>query len=37
VAAWVAARNTAVATIDWQFTTEDARTKLTRLYPVIHE
>jgi hypothetical protein len=37
VAAWVAARNTAVATIDWQFITEDARTKLTRLYPVIHE
>jgi hypothetical protein len=37
VAAWVAARDTAVATIDWQFTTEDARTKLTRLYPVIHE
>jgi hypothetical protein len=37
VAAWVAARNTAVSTIDWQFTTEDARTKLTRLYPVIHE
>ena len=36
VAAWVAARNTAVATIDWQFTTEDARIKLKRLYPSFH-
>jgi hypothetical protein len=33
VAAWVAARNAAAATIDWQFTTPDARTKLKRLYP----
>lgn len=33
VAAWVAARNAASATIDWQFTTDDARTKLRRLYP----
>ena len=37
VAAWEAARNTAATTIDWQFTTEDARLKLKRLYPVIHE
>jgi hypothetical protein len=37
VAAWVAARNAAASSIDWQFTTEDARTKLKRLYPVIHE
>ena len=36
VAAWTAARNAAVATIDWQFTTEDARIKLKRLYPVLH-
>jgi len=33
VAAWVAARNAAATTIDWQFTTPDARTKLKRLYP----
>jgi hypothetical protein len=33
VAAWVARRNAATATIDWQFTTADARTKLRRLYP----
>jgi len=32
-AAWVAARNAAGATIDWQFSTEDARIKLKRLYP----
>jgi hypothetical protein len=37
VAAWVAARNAAATTIDWQFTTADARIKLKRLYPVIHE
>jgi hypothetical protein len=36
VAAWVAARNTAATTIDWQFTTEDARIKLKRLYPSFH-
>jgi hypothetical protein len=33
VAAWAARRNAAVSTIDWQFTTADARTKLRRLYP----
>ncbi len=33
VAAWVAARNATTATIDWRFTTGDARTKLKRLYP----
>jgi hypothetical protein len=32
-AAWVAARNMAVTTIDWQFTGEDARINLKRLYP----
>lgn len=36
VAAWEAARNDAAATIDWQFTTADARIKLKRLYPVLH-
>lgn len=33
VAAWVAARNEQRATISWQFTVEDARVKLERLYP----
>jgi hypothetical protein len=36
VAAWVAARNEAVTTIDWRFTTADARIKLKRLYPAFH-
>ena len=36
VAAWTAARNAAATTIDWQFTTADARIKLKRLYPVLH-
>ena len=33
VAAWETARNEQRATIHWQFTVEDARTKLHRLYP----
>ena len=33
IAAWVAQRNAAGATIDWQFTTADARIKLKHLYP----
>ncbi len=33
VAAWQARRNTAKATINWQFTTADARIKLKKLYP----
>ena len=33
VAAWETARNAAHATIDWRFTTDQARTKLHRLYP----
>lgn len=33
VAAWVRERNEAVHTIDWRFTTDDARIKLKRLYP----
>ena len=35
VAAWVAKRNAERVTIDWQFTTADARIKLTHLYPVL--
>lgn len=34
--AWVAERNAAHATVDWRFTTDDARVKLKRLYPSIH-
>ena len=37
VAAWAARRNAAGAAVDWRFTTADARTKLKRLYPAIHE
>jgi len=37
VAAWAARRNAAVSTIDWQFTTADARTKLRRLYPAFED
>jgi hypothetical protein len=33
VAAWQRQRNKAHGTVDWQFTTQDARTKLKRLYP----
>jgi len=33
VIAWVAARNEHRATIHWQFTVDDARVKLQRLYP----
>lgn len=33
VAAWVHQRNGSTAKVDWQFTTEDARIKLKRLYP----
>lgn len=35
VAAWQGARNTNHTKADWQFTTEKARIKLKRLYPVI--
>lgn len=37
VAALEAERNAAHATIDWRFTTTDARTKLARLYPKLTE
>ncbi len=33
IAAYEARRNTSQATIDWRFSTEDARIKLHRLYP----
>ena len=35
VCAWNRERNTSAITVDWQFTTDDARIKLKRLYPVI--
>jgi transposase len=35
IAAWQANRNRTEATVHWQFTTADARTKLAKLYPVI--
>ena len=34
VSAWERDRNNVKVQIDWQFTTEDARIKLKRLYPV---
>ena len=37
VAAWEHDRNTRQSKIDWQFTTADARIKLKRLYPSIHD
>ena len=36
VAAWVERRNGTEATVDWRFTTQDARIKLKRLYPAVH-
>jgi hypothetical protein len=35
-AAWADRRNAAGATIDWQFTTADARVKLIKLYPTLN-
>jgi hypothetical protein len=37
VAAWQARRNAAACTVDWRFTTADARIKLKRLYPSLQE
>lgn len=37
VTAWQQQRNDAEATVDWQFTTDDARIKLRRLYPQIDD
>lgn len=36
-AAWTAERNTRQTGVDWQFTTDNARTKLKRLYPKLVE
>jgi hypothetical protein len=36
VARWVSDRNAAAPTIDWRFTTADARIKLRHLYPAVH-
>jgi hypothetical protein len=35
VGAWNRDRNTAATTIDWRFTTADARIKLKHLYPAL--
>ncbi|TRZ51700.1 IS630 family transposase, partial [bacterium] len=35
VSAWEKERNDVKVQIDWQFTTDDARIKLKRLYPVL--
>ena len=35
--AWQKFRNNKNAKVNWQFTTEDARIKLSRLYPTIEE
>jgi hypothetical protein len=35
-AAWETRRNTANATVEWRFTTADARIKLKKLYPVLN-
>jgi hypothetical protein len=37
VKAWENNRNTKNSKINWQFTTKDARVKLKRLYPSIHD
>lgn len=37
VTAWTKRRNDANVTVDWQFTTKDARIKLKRLYPILKE
>jgi len=37
VAAWQAARNRTRRTVDWRFTTADARIKLKRLYPATED
>jgi transposase len=37
VEAWQRERNAKQVTVDWQFTTQDARIKLKHLYPCIHE
>ncbi len=34
--AWETDRNNSSETVDWRFTTDDARIKLKKLYPSIH-
>jgi hypothetical protein len=36
VAAWVRNRNAKQIGFDWRFTTEEARIKLKRLYPIVN-
>ena len=36
VSAWTSIRNEKARTIDWRFTSADARIKLKRLYPLFH-
>ena len=35
VSAWAAQRNTLGTSVEWRFTTDDARIKLKRLYPKV--
>jgi len=35
VSTWVSQRNRESRGVNWQFTTQDARIKLSRLYPII--
>jgi hypothetical protein len=35
VAAWESSRNAASCRVNWRFTTEEARVKLKRLYPIL--
>jgi hypothetical protein len=37
VAAWEAERNRRGATMEWRFSTDDARIKLKRLYPTLQD
>jgi hypothetical protein len=37
VKAWEAERNARASSMDWRFTTEEARIKLKRLYPTIND
>jgi len=37
VSVWDEERNSAQVRVDWQFTAQDARTKLKQLYPVVKE
>jgi hypothetical protein len=37
VSAWAEQRNATEAKVDWRFTTDDARIKLKKLYPSLHE